>query len=74
MLPDTSPVADAVELSVVMPVFNEEGTVVEAVKRALDVGVPAPTWKSWWSITAPGTAPWSGCGPSLASAGDDPGA
>ena len=41
MLPDASPVADAVELSIVMPVFNEEGTVVEAVKRALDIGVPA---------------------------------
>ena len=41
MLPDTPPVADSVELSVVMPVFNEEGTVVEAVKRALDVGMPA---------------------------------
>ena len=40
-MPETSPGADGVELSIVMPVFNEEDTVVEAVKRALDVGLPA---------------------------------
>jgi glycosyltransferase involved in cell wall biosynthesis len=30
-----------VTLSIVMPVFDEESTVVEAVKRALDAGLPA---------------------------------
>jgi glycosyltransferase involved in cell wall biosynthesis len=29
------------DVSIIMPVFNEEATVVEAVKRALDAGLPA---------------------------------
>jgi SAM-dependent methyltransferase len=36
-----SPIKDgAIELSIVMPVLNEEGAAVEAVKRALDCGLP----------------------------------
>ena len=43
-MPKSSNAASAesdVELSIVMPVFDEEATVVDAVKRALDAGLPA---------------------------------
>jgi dolichol-phosphate hexosyltransferase len=36
-----SPVYECPELSIIMPAYNEEETVVEAVKRALDAGLPA---------------------------------